>query len=860
MAEVTVNELAKTVGASVDRLLLQMKEAGLSHTSADATVSDEEKQVLLGYLKSLHGEKSGEPKKIVLRRKTMSTLKSGNKKTVNIEVRKKRTYVKRSDEELETQAKVEAEQEARTEQVAPQVEFGSGIDDIEEKRQSAIEKRRTAEVEAKQAEEAEKERLDQEAKKAAEATVVAEQEATQKPAVKPAKPAKEEAAEQSAPEKGRRHAKPVSEDDEDKIGRKAAKKPSLKSSKKKPRVVLDDGSEERSKGPRLKSGLSSVLKVDNKHVFKKPVDKKVIEVGVPDEISVADLALLMSIKSGAVVKELMKMGVMASINEVIDQETAFLVVEELGHKPKAAANDTLEDQLTQQFEDLNTDSDQQPRAPVVTVMGHVDHGKTSLLDYIRKSRVASGEAGGITQHIGAYHVDTPKGMVTFLDTPGHAAFTAMRARGAQSTDVVILVVAADDGVMPQTEEAVQHAKAAGVPIVVAINKMDKDGADPERVTNELAAKDVIPEEWGGDTQFIKVSAHSGDGIEELLEAVLLQAELLELKAPVDVPARGVVVESRIDKGRGVVATALVQQGTLRKGDFMLAGESVGKIRALNDDARQPTAEAGPSIPVEILGLDEPPQAGDEFFVVADERKAKEIAQQRQDKARKERFSRQQASKLENMFTDMESGEVSKLPLVVKTDVRGSLEALTSALNYFATDEVAVDIVASGVGGITESDVNLALTTGAIVLGFNVRAATVARQLAEKEQIEVRYYSVIYNLLDEVKQALSGMLAPETKEEIVGIAEVRDVFRSPKFGAIAGCMVVEGVVYRNKPIRVLRDDVVIFQGELESLRRFKDDAQDVRNGMECGIGVEDYNDVKPGDKIEVYKITQVERTL
>jgi translation initiation factor IF-2 len=568
----------------------------------------------------------------------------------------------------------------------------------------------------------------------------------------------------------------------------------------------------------------------------------------------------MSIKSGAVVKELMKMGVMASINEVIDQETAFLVVEELGHTPKAAANETLEDQLTQQFEDLNTDSDQQPRAPVVTVMGHVDHGKTSLLDYIRKSRVASGEAGGITQHIGAYHVDTPKGMVTFLDTPGHAAFTAMRARGAQSTDVVILVVAADDGVMPQTEEAVQHAKAAGVPLVVAINKMDKEGADPERVITELAAKDVIPEDWGGDTQFIKVSAHSGDGIEELLEAVLLQAELLELTAPVDVPARGVVVESRVDKGRGVVATVLVQQGTLRKGDFMLAGESVGKIRALNDDARQPTAEAGPSIPVEILGLDEPPQAGDEFFVVADERKAKEIAQQRQDQARKDRFSRQQASKLENMFTDMESGEVSKLPLVVKTDVRGSLEALTSALNDFATDEVAVDIVASGVGGITESDINLALTTGAIVLGFNVRAASVARQLAEKEQIEVRYYSVIYNLLDEVKQALSGMLAPETKEEIVGIAEVRDVFRSPKFGAIAGCMVVEGVVYRNKPIRVLRDDVVIFQGELESLRRFKDDAQEVRNGMECGIGVKDYNDVKPGDKIEVYEITQVQRSL
>ena len=865
MAEVTVNELAKTVGASVDRLLLQMKEAGLSHSSADATVSDQEKQILLGYLKSLHGEKSGEPKKIVLRRKTMSTLKSGNKKTVNIEVRKKRTYVKRSEEELETQAKAEAEEIARREQAVSEVEFGTGIDDIEEKRQSAIEKRRTAETEAKQDnEDAEKRKLDEQAEK--ERQKIAEAEAAEQPktAKKTAPPAKQAPAPTPVPaeptiDKGRRNAKSI-DDDDDKIARKAAKKPSAKSSKKKPRVELDEAMGDKPTRPRLKSGLPTALKVDNKHIFKKPVDKKVIDVAIPDEISVGDLALTMSLKSGVVVKELMKMGVMATINQMIDQETAFLVVEELGHTPVAATSNTLEDQLTQQFEDLNTDSDQQPRAPVVTVMGHVDHGKTSLLDYIRESRVASGEAGGITQHIGAYHVDTPKGMVTFLDTPGHAAFTAMRARGAQSTDVVILVVAADDGVMPQTEEAVQHARAAGVPLVVAINKMDKEGADPERVTTELAAKEVIPEDWGGDTQFVKVSAHTGDGIEELLEAVLLQAELLELTAPVDVPARGVVVESRIDKGRGVVATALVQQGTLRKGDFMLAGESVGKIRALNDDARQPTAEAGPSIPVEILGLDEPPQAGDEFFVVADERKAKEIAQQRQGQARKEKFSRQQAAKLENMFTDMESGEVSKLPLVVKTDVRGSLEALTSALHDFATEEVAVEIVASGVGGITESDINLALTTGAIVMGFNVRASSVARQLAEKEQIEVRYYSVIYNLLDEVKQALSGMLAPETKEEIVGIAEVRDVFRSPKFGAIAGCMVTEGVVYRNKPIRVLRDNIVIYQGELESLRRFKDDAQEVRNGMECGIGVKDYNDVKPGDQIEVYEITQVQRSL
>ena len=864
MAEVTVNELAKTVGASVDRLLLQMKEAGLSHSSADATVSDEEKQVLLAYLKSLHGEKSGEPKKIVLRRKTMSTLKSGSKKTVNIEVRKKRTYVKRSEEELESQAKAEAEELARREQAVKKVEFGTGIDDIEEKRQSAIEKRRTAATEAKQAEEAAEkikleEKATEESKKPEKDAVTEKKKTGKKTAATPPKP--EPAPVEPVQDKGRRHsAKPVDDDDEDKIARKAAKKPSIKSSKKKPRVELDEVIGERSSRPRLKSGLPSALKVDNKHVFKKPVDKKVIEVAIPDEISVADLAQLMALKSGVVVKELMKMGEMATINQMIDQETAFLVVEELGHTPVAATNDNLEDQLTQQFEDLSADSDQQSRAPVVTVMGHVDHGKTSLLDYIRESRIASGEAGGITQHIGAYHVDTPKGMVTFLDTPGHAAFTAMRARGAQSTDVVILVVAADDGVMPQTEEAVQHARAAGVPLVVAINKMDKEGADPEKVTTELAAKDVIPEDWGGDTQFIKVSAQTGEGVDELLEAVLLQSELLELTAPVDVPARGVVVESRVDKGRGVVATVLVQQGTLRKGDFMLAGESVGKIRALNDDARQPTAEAGPSIPVEILGLDEPPQAGDEFFVVADERKAKEIAQQRQDRARKERFSRQQAAKLENMFTDMESGEVNKLPLVVKTDVRGSLEALTSALNDFANEEVAVEIVASGVGGITESDVNLALTTGAIVLGFNVRASSVARQLAEKEQIEVRYYSVIYNLLDEVKQALTGMLAPETKEEIVGNAEVRDVFRSPKFGAIAGCMVTEGVVYRNKPIRVLRDNVVIFQGELESLRRFKDDANEVRNGMECGIGVKDYNDVKPGDQIEVYDITQVQRSL
>ena len=881
MAEVTVTELAKTVGASVDRLLMQMKEAGLSHASAEATVSDDEKQILLGYLKGLHGENSDEPKKITLRRKTVSTLRSGNRKTVNIEVRKKRTYVKRSDEELQAQVDLESEVKAReeaelaaqqlaeleaqaaaeavtSEAVAPEAAVparrSSGTDNVEEQRIAGIlNRRKAAEDVLKVAEQKADDKLAEEARKAAEAaSVLASEEA--KKAGKTTKHVPIVATE-PVQDKARRHDKP--NDDDDKLARKA-KKPLGKSGKKKPRLQLDDGDDRFGKG-RLKASRAA-LKMDNKHTFKRPVEKKTFEVAIPEELTVGELAAKMALKAGVVVRGLMKLGVMANVNEVIDQETAFLVVEELGHQPIAAVENTVEDQLARQFEDIESVNDGEARAPIVTVMGHVDHGKTSLLDRIKKTHVASGEAGGITQHIGAYHVNTPKGMVTFLDTPGHAAFTAMRARGAQATDVVILVVAADDGVMPQTEEAIQHAKAAGVPLVVAINKMDKEGADPERVTSELGAKDVIPEEWGGDTQFMKVSAETGDGIEELLEAVLLQAELLELKAPVDVPARGVIVEARVDKGRGVVATALVQQGTLRKGDFMLAGESVGKIRAMTNEMQKPIIEAGPSIPVEILGLDEVPNAGDEFFVVADERKAKEIVDLRVTKSRHERMSRQQAAKMENMFSDMGSAQVNKLNLIVKTDVRGSLEAINSALHDFATDEVAVDIVASGVGGITESDINLALTTGAIVLGFNVRAGGSAKGLAEKENIEIRYYSIIYNLLDEVKSALSGMLAPETREEIVGIAEVRDVFRSPKFGAIAGCMVTEGSVQRSKPIRVLRDNVVIYQGELESLRRFKDEASEVRNGMECGIGVKDYNDVKAGDLIEVYDITEVKRSL
>ncbi len=856
MAEVTVSELAKVVGASVDRLLSQMREAGLSHDAADAPVSDEEKQKLLAYLKSLHGEQSREPKQITLKRKTVSTLKTGaGRKTVNVEVRKKRTYVKRNPEEQESQ--VDVEQSVEPAVVAEVVSDRS--DDVETQRQAAIETRRKAEEEAQQAQEEAKRKAEEEQQQKAEEQKRPE---TEKPApVDPAAVPVEAPAEPSKHVK--KHAKPdvnTAVDAED-----APKKPKKRGTIKEPKrknedilqAVVDEADDE--KKPRLRTA-AKVAKIENKHKFKKPTDKAVFDVEIPDEIIVSDLAQQMSVKAAVVIKALMKLGTMASINQAIDQDTATLIVEELGHNPIPITDEEVEQSLIDALQ-ANIEEALEPRAPVVRVMGHVDHGKTSLLDYIRESRVASGEAGGITQHIGAYHVDTPKGMVTFLDTPGHAAFTAMRARGAQSTDVVILVVAADDGVMPQTEEAIQHARAAGVPLVVAINKIDKEAADPERVITELSAKEVIPEEWGGDTQFVKVSAHSGEGVDDLLEAVLLQAELLELQAPSNVAGKGVIVESRLEKGRGTVATALVQAGTLRKGDLVLAGESIGRIRAMNDEAGRPTPEAGPSIPVEILGLDVPPAAGEEFLVVEDERKARELAELRQDKARQEKVSRQQAAKLENMFATFEgSEEKGKLPVLIKADVRGSLEAILASIADIGNEEVEVEVIGSGVGGINESDINLALTSGAAVIGFNVRADASARRIAEDEEVDLRYYSVIYNVLDDVKQALSGLLAPEKREEIVGIAEVRDVFRSPKFGAIAGCMVIEGTVYRNKPIRVLRDNVVIYEGELESLRRFKDDANEVRNGMECGIGVKDYNDVKAGDQIEVYDIKEVARQL
>ncbi|RLA45443.1 MAG: translation initiation factor IF-2 [Gammaproteobacteria bacterium] len=848
MAEVTVSELAETVGTSIERLLEQMHEAGLADKTSETTVTDEEKQKLLVHLKSLHGEQASEPKKITLRRKSTSTLKAGaGRKTVNVVVRKKRTYVKRdavAPESVPGSVTGEAAESGSTEQTADS--FQSTLASAEAKRLAAVDARNKEDEAAK---------------------LAVEQAAQQKQSAEVKKPESVMPSPASAvPEPG------VTGEPSGKLSKRRDKPDDLEDRPKKKKLVkgtrkrkagdlIDDGDlndDEKPKSTRLKSSVP-IVKMENVHVFQKPTDKIVHDVEIGETIVVADLARQMSVKAAAVIKELMKMGAMVTINDSIDQDTAVLVTEELGHRPKVVKDvaDAVEEQLRQE---LAVDGTAEKRAPVVTVMGHVDHGKTSLLDHIRDSRVALGEAGGITQHIGAYHVETPHGMVTFLDTPGHAAFTAMRARGARATDVVILVVAADDGVMPQTEEAIQHSRAAGVPIVVAINKIDKDGADPDRVINELAAKDVIPEDWGGDTQFVKVSAHTGEGIDELLEAILLQAELLELAAPTNVPAQGVIVEARVDKGRGVVATALVLAGTLSKGDFILAGESVGKIRAMMDESGAVIAEAGPSIPVEILGLDTPPDAGDEFAVISDERKAREVAEHRQQKAREEKVARQQASQLENMFATFEGSGKKVLPVLIKADVRGSLEAILSALADFATDEVEVKVVSSGVGGLNESDIDLAFTTGAVVMGFNVRADTPARRRAEEESVEIRYYSVIYNLLDEVKQGLSGMLDPEIREEIVGIAEVRDVFRSPKFGQIAGCMVIEGTLHRNKPIRVLRDNVVIYQGELESLRRFKDDVNDVRNGMECGIGVKDYNDVKAGDQIEVYDIQHIAREL
>jgi translation initiation factor IF-2 len=601
---------------------------------------------------------------------------------------------------------------------------------------------------------------------------------------------------------------------------------------------------------------------DAKHQFEKPVEAIIREVTIPETVMVSELAQKMSVKAGEVIKKLMVLGIMATINQTIDQDTAVILVEEMGHKPILQSDDDLEKEMMADVVDQQEADNREtlPRAPIVTIMGHVDHGKTSLLDYIRESRVASGEAGGITQHIGAYQVKTDHGNVTFLDTPGHAAFTAMRARGAEVTDIVIVVVAADDGVMPQTKEAVEHAKAAGVPLIVAINKMDKPDANPDKVMQEMATLEIVPEDWGGDTQFLKVSAKTGEGVDALIEALILQTEILELKAPVGGAASGFVIESRLDRGRGAVATILVQKGTLKKGQIVICGHEYGRVRAMFDENGEAVIEAGPSAPVEILGLSGTPEAGDEFTFAQNEKAAKELASHREDRKKSTKHAAQQASKLDEVFSRMAAGDTSTLNVIIKTDVQGSLEALRESLVGLSNDEVSVKCVYGGVGGINEGDANLAIASGAILIGFNVRADATARKLIQEKEIDLHYYSIIYEAIDEIKRALSGMLAPEIQERIVGLAEVRDVFKSPKIGAIAGCMVIDGFVKRNLPIRVLRDNIVIYEGQLESLRRFKDDANEVKMGMECGIGVKNYNDVRAGDQIEVFERFEVKREL
>jgi len=878
MAETSVKEFADAIGKPVDRLIEQMQQAGLSHKSADQKVSEQDKEKLLGFLKRNSG--GGEPTRITMTRKTTQQLKTDGRKSVNVEVRKKRTFVKRSEVEntvdKEQQAAEDAKRQASEAEALQKAEA-----EIEAKRKAVEQERREAEeaarkqLEAEEAErraqqenkqkdapgpddaeaqkisEADKERRKQEEKRRAEQA----RKARANPVVVGADETPGEEPEVELPKNAK-----VSEDKPKNTkpgnrksagGRKGGKRDDDFEDR---RLSRRGGKDEKRKGGRRNAGSAG----PKKHGFEKPTAPIKREVLIPESITVAELADRMAIKGAEVIKVMFKMGAMATINQVIDQDTASIVVEEMGHTPKLQKENAIEDEV---LENISYEGEAITRAPVVTVMGHVDHGKTSLLDYIRRAKVADAEAGGITQHIGAYHVETSdNNMVTFLDTPGHAAFTAMRARGAKATDVVILVVAADDGVMPQTIEAVQHSKAAGVPLVVAVNKIDKEGADPDRIKTELSQHEVIPEDWGGDTPFVHVSAKAGMGVDDLLEAVLLQSEMLELTAVPEAPGKGVVVESRLDKGRGSVATVLVQNGTLRKGDIVLAGLNYGRVRALIDENGKQVDSAGPSIPVEILGLDGTPEAGDEFTVVKDEKKAREVALFRQGKFREVKLARQQKAKLENVFNQMEQGKTASVNIILKSDVRGSVEAIIGALKDLETDEVKVNVVSSGVGGITETDANLALASDAILLGFNVRADAAAKAIIEREDIDLRYYSIIYELIEQVKQAMSGMLAPEYREDILGVAEVRDVFRSPKFGQVAGCMVVEGTVYRNKPIRVLRDNVVIYEGELESLRRFKDDAAEVRNGMECGIGVKNYNDVKVGDKIEVFDKVKVERSL
>ena len=850
MSQVTVRELAEVVGTPVDRLLVQLGEAGLPHSGADEPINDGDKAKLLSHLRQLHG-KDSESKKITLKRKSVSELRQGKKKTVNVEVRKRRTYVRGGVETAKSVAAKNSAESINEERIEA---AKRALQEEAKRRQSELDESLREEQQARETEEALRKA------RPPEKTRLPEQEVGEIPVEQPIELS--DTAASSEPEPQPVAPIPVVTPIEVEPGTQS--KPGGRRQRKhedKPRFDREElhvASEKSGRRKRKSRAKSNVSPSPTRHAFEMPTAPIVRDVPIPETIRVGDLAQKMSLKATDLIKAMMGMGSMVTINQVVDQETAAIVVEELGHRPKIISDNDIESEVMK----LDVDAhDAIARSPVVTIMGHVDHGKTSLLDYIRRTRVAEAEAGGITQHIGAYTVNTDSGgKVTFLDTPGHAAFTAMRARGAKSTDIVILVVAADDGVMPQTIEAVQHSKAADVPMIVAVNKIDKEGANPERVMQDLANHDVIPESWGGDTMYINVSALTGEGVGALLDSILLQAELMELRAPVEGAASGVVIESRLDRGRGPVATILVQAGTLQKGDMLLAGQEYGRVRGVYDQSGGEVLSAGPSTPVEVLGLSGPPDAGDDAISVLDERKAREIALFRQGKYREVRLARQRASSLESVFEQMGETQLGAVNIVLKADVHGSVEALRDALSSLSSDEVRVSVVAAATGGISETDVNLAIASSAILVGFNVRADATARKLVEQEGVTLHYFSVIYDVIDTVKQAITGMLSPEIREQIVGIAEVRDVFRSRKLGSIAGCMVTEGIVKRMNPIRVLRDNVVIYEGELESLRRFREDVSDVRSGTECGIGVRNYNDVKVGDQIEVFEKLEIARTV
>ncbi len=838
MADVTVSQFAEVLKVPVDKLLSQLDEAGITVSGSGDIISDDAKLELLTHLRRSHGQtgaaaSDAAPRRITLKRKSQSELRlsgaQGRSRTVSVEVRRKRTYIKR--DVLEEQAQKEQEEMDRQRLEA----------------EERVEEEKRAEERA-QAQKEEANRLEEEKRREQEQARIDAEEETRKAAEQAAATASEEKArlEKAEHDARTRRAKEKTKD-----------KPTDTRYGRKELHVAGDKSGRRRRKPRVRRRPVSISS-DSQHGFEKPTEPVVHEVEIPESIAVSELAQRMAIKGNEVVKVLFNLGAMVTINQVIDQDTAMLVVEELGHIALPISASDIDEQLLADEKEVS--GEQVSRPPVVTIMGHVDHGKTSLLDYIRRTKVADGEAGGITQHIGAYSVETDKGKITFLDTPGHAAFTAMRARGAQATDIVVLVVAADDGVMPQTVEAVLHAKAAEVPLVVAVNKIDRENSDPERVRNELSQHEVIPEDWGGEQLFVNVSAKTGEGVDALLDSILLQSEVMDLSAVEESPAKGIVIESSLEKGRGAVATLLVQSGTLRQGDMIIAGEEYGRVRNMFDDSQNSIESARPSTPVVVLGLSKTPSAGDDFLVVKNERKAREAAEYRQGKARDAKLALQQASKLEDMFSQMQDAASSTISVIIKSDVHGSAEALRDSLTKLSNEEVKVKVLSSGVGGITETDATLAAASHAVIIGFNVRADAAARSAIKESGVDVRYYSIIYEAIDDVKAALSGLLSPEIREQIVGLAEVKEVFSSPKFGDIAGCIVTEGLVKRSNPIRVLRENVVIYEGELESLRRFKDDVTEVRSGTECGIGVKNYSDVQVGDQIECYERIEVARTL